>query len=319
VADVFISYAEGDRARAEQLADALTDSGLFVWWDRQTLRGPGFAEKIEQELQTARCVVVLWSRTAIATQWVQIEARRPAERGVLLPILIDDVRPPIEFRQIATRSLIGWNGDTAAAEFRRVLRDVTNLVSPSAHIRRGSADAVRPAELNDADTPPNQSNAAARSANRTGLFLCYRREDAQDATGRLHDRLVDSYGSERVFMDIDSVPLGIDFVDHVSKQISLCSVIIVMIGKQWLKVKDKRRRRRLDNDDDLVRAEIAAARQQDVPVIPVLIQDLQIPHADDLPENIRLLARRNGLSLSATRWRTDVERLIKELDRVMKS
>jgi hypothetical protein len=120
-------------------------------------------------------------------------------------------------------------------------------------------------------------------------------------------------------MDIDSVPLGIDFVNHVAEQISRCSAVIVMIGRQWLKLKDKRRRRRLDNEDDLVRTEIATALKQNIPVIPVLVQDVTMPEQDHLPDNIRPLARRNGISLSAPRWRTDVERLIKELDRVMKA
>jgi hypothetical protein len=150
------------------------------------------------------------------------------------------------------------------------------------------------------------------------LFICYRREDTQDAAGRLHDRLVAAFGCERVFMDIDSVPLGIDFVDHVTEQIGRCSAVIVMIGKQWRTIKDEKRRRRLDNDGDLVRAEIRAAMQRKIPVIPVTVQNAVMPQADDLPDDIRLLARRNGIELSATRWATDVERLIKELDRVMK-
>jgi hypothetical protein len=150
------------------------------------------------------------------------------------------------------------------------------------------------------------------------LFLCYRREDTQDAAGRLHDRLVATFGSETVFMDIDSVPLGIDFVDHVTEQISQCSAVIVMIGRQWLTVQDKQGRKRLEADNDLVRVEVAAALQRRIPVIPVLVQDAKMPHADDLPDDIRLLARRNGIQLDATRWRTDVERLIKELNRVMK-
>ena len=91
-----------------------------------------------------------------------------------------------------------------------------------------------------------------------------------------------------------------------------------MIGRQRLKIKDKSRRRRLDNEDDLVRAEIAAALQQTIPVIPVLVEDAKMPNAADLLDNIRLLARRTGMELSATRWKSDVERLIKELDRVMK-
>jgi TIR domain len=150
------------------------------------------------------------------------------------------------------------------------------------------------------------------------LFLCYRRDDASDSAGRLVDKLVDAYGSDRVFMDIDSVPLGIDFVEHVSEQISRCAVVIVMIGKQWLKIKDKRRRRRLDNEDDLVRAEIRAALQQKVPVIPVVVQDADMPSAEELPEDIRPLARRNGIYLRPEQWRAGVARLLKELDKVMK-
>lgn len=96
------------------------------------------------------------------------------------------------------------------------------------------------------------------------------------------------------------------------------TAVVVMIGRQRLKIKDKSRRRRLDNEDDLVRAEIAAALQQTIPVIPVLVEDAKMPNAADLLDNIRLLARRTGMELSATRWKSDVERLIKELDRVMK-
>ena len=150
------------------------------------------------------------------------------------------------------------------------------------------------------------------------LFLCYRREDTQDAAGRLHDRLVDAYGSDHVFMDIDSVPLGMDFVNHVTEQISSCSGVIVMVGRHWLTVTDTRGRRRLDLDDDLVRAEIAAALERNIPVIPVLVQDATVPAADDLPPNIKPLSRRNGINLTGPAWKAGLERLIKELDRVMK-
>ena len=150
------------------------------------------------------------------------------------------------------------------------------------------------------------------------LFLCYRREDTQDAAGRLHDRLVTAYGRDRVFMDIDSVPLGIDFVEHVTQQIGQCNAVIVMIGKRWRTIKEQNRRR-LDNEDDLVRAEIRAALQQRIPVIPVTVQNAKMPKGKDLPDDIRFLARRNGIQLDAARWKADVERLIKELDRVMKN
>jgi small GTP-binding protein len=166
-------------------------------------------------------------------------------------------------------------------------------------------------------------SALARPAAQRGpvashaIFLCYRREDTEDAAGRLYDRLVDAYGSDRLFMDIDSVPLGIDFVDHVAEQISRCSAVIVMMGKQWLTIKDKRRRRRLDNQDDLVRAEVRAALQRKIPVIPVVVQGASMPVAEELPEDIRLLARRNGILLRSEQWKEGVDRLMKELDKLL--
>ena len=119
-------------------------------------------------------------------------------------------------------------------------------------------------------------------------------------------------------MDIDNVPLGVDFVEHVSKQLAGCAAVIVMIGRQWLSVSDKHGRQRLQVADDLVRVEIAAALDRKIPVIPVLVQDAEMPPTEELPENIRLLSRRNGIDLSGSAWKAGVDRLIKELDRVMK-
>lgn len=174
-------------------------------------------------------------------------------------------------------------------------------------------------ELAFVAAPARDETASTRRvpASSQAIFLCYRREDTEDAAGRLFDRLVDAYGSARVFMDIDSVPLGIDFVDHVAEQISRCSAVIVMIGKQWLTIKDKRRRRRLDSEDDLVRAEVRAALQRKIPVIPVVVQNASMPSAEDLPDDIRLLARRNGILLRPEQWKEGVDRLMRELDKLM--
>ncbi len=119
-------------------------------------------------------------------------------------------------------------------------------------------------------------------------------------------------------MDIDSVPLGTDFVEHVTSEIASCNAVIVVIGRRWLTSADKQGRRRLDIQEDLVRVEIAAALQRRIPVIPVLVQNASMPRPTDLPENIRDLVFYNGIKLAPEFWRTGVERLIKELDRVMR-
>jgi hypothetical protein len=241
---------------------------------------------VAKELAFAKCVIVLWSVQSVQNELVRAEADYARSRDMLVSVVIGEPLLPVKYRDVQVANLTRWTGEPTSEMFLVLKRRVEARLNP-----RGEVPII---------------------------FLCYRREDTQDAAGRLYDRLVEAYGSERVFMDIDKVPLGSDFVDIVTKQIGTCSAVIVMIGKQWRTIKDKKRRRRLDNDDDLVRAEIRAALQQKIPVIPVTVQNAPMPQAEDLPDDIRLLARRNGIELSATRWKTDVDRLIKDLDRVMK-
>jgi len=296
VADVFLSYADEDSHVANQIAAGLRLSGIAVSpaHPPQQTRG---VKAVARELAAAKCLLVLWSEHSVRNELIKAEAHYARDRGVIVSAMLSQQHVPTTFRGESCADLTNWNGYAAGDGFTHLTRLVESRLAARPHAARTPGHAPEPSPT---------------------IFLCYRREDTQDAAGRLHDRLVDAYGPERVFMDIDSVPLGIDFVDHVTEQISRCSAVIVMIGRQWLKLKDKRRRRRLDNDDDLVRIEIAAALKQKVPVIPVLVQDVAMPDPDHLPDNIRSLVRRNGIGLSATRWRTDVERLIKELDRLMK-
>jgi len=112
MSDVFISYANSDRERARELANALSARGWSVWWDRNIKAGQSFDEVIERELDAAKSIVVLWSQASIASEWVKNEAAVAAQRGVLVPVLLDKVKVPLEFRRKQTADLIGWNGDT---------------------------------------------------------------------------------------------------------------------------------------------------------------------------------------------------------------
>jgi hypothetical protein len=301
VADVFLSYAEEDADVADHIEAAFRLAGIVIA-PAHSAQQPAGIKAVSRELTSAKCVIVLWSDQSVQNELVLAEADYARGRDTLVSAVIGKPALPLGYRDVWFANLTGWAGDPDSDTFLILRRLVEARLRSQPQPARGAP----PAHGNA--TPPQDPT----------VFLCYRREDTQDAAGRLHDRLVDTYGHDRVFMDIDSVPLGVDFVEHVSGQISRCSAVIVMIGKQWLRAKDKGRRRRLDNEDDLVRTEVAAALQQGIPVIPVFVQDAEMPRSDELPENIRSLSRRNGISLSATRWRTDVERLIKELDRVMK-
>jgi len=116
--DVFISYAREDRDRARLLADALQDRGWSVWWDRKIVAGQAFDQTIEQQLETASSVVVLWSAHSISSEWVRNEAGLASEREVLVPALIENVKQPLEFRRRQAADLTRWTGDPADPEFQ---------------------------------------------------------------------------------------------------------------------------------------------------------------------------------------------------------
>lgn len=116
--DVFISYAAEDRDTAAALAHALAGRGWSVWWDRKLLAGQAFDRTIEQQLETAKCVVVLWSSHSVGSEWVRSEAAFARERGVLVPARIEPVRQPLEFRRTHHADLIAWNGDTQHGGFQ---------------------------------------------------------------------------------------------------------------------------------------------------------------------------------------------------------
>jgi hypothetical protein len=109
--DIFISYANSDRERAREIANELSARGWSVWWDRKIRAGQTFDEVIERELDTANYIVVLWSAASVASEWVKNEAAVAAQRGVLVPVLLDNVKIPLEFRRRHTADLTGWNGD----------------------------------------------------------------------------------------------------------------------------------------------------------------------------------------------------------------
>ncbi len=145
------------------------------------------------------------------------------------------------------------------------------------------------------------------------LFISYRREDSAGYTGRLYDHLTAHFGNDKIFMDIDTIKLGQDFVDIIETEINKCNALVAVIGKEWLTLCDETGARRLDNPLDFVRLEIAQALERQILVVPVLVDNAKMPTPDDLPENLKKLARRNALALSHERFRYDIGRLIEVL------
>ena len=142
------------------------------------------------------------------------------------------------------------------------------------------------------------------------IFINYRREDSIGTAGRLHDRLAQAFGQKNLFMDVDSIPAGVDFVADLNSQVAACRVFLAVIGPNWLNAKDESGGRRLDNPDDFVAIEIAAALARDIRVIPVLVDDARMPKADKLPDPIKPLVRRNAVEVRNSQFGRDAETLI---------
>jgi TIR domain len=152
----------------------------------------------------------------------------------------------------------------------------------------------------------------------TKVFISYRREDSAGHAGRLFDRISSHFGDTvKIFMDIDSITPGEDFVNVIENAVGSCAILIAIIGMDWLTVTDEAGKRRLDNPEDFVRVEIATALNRGVRVIPVLVQDANMPRREHLPEALVKLSRRNAIEISDVRWNYDVNRLIKTIEGVL--
>ena len=171
----------------------------------------------------------------------------------------------------------------------------------------------------NADTTVVAANVLPRPARDPNqplqIFISYRREDSSGQAGRLYDSLSDEFGHDNVFIDLDAIGPGEDFADVIDQALQRCDVVLVVIGPRWLSL-EREGVRRLDDPNDYLRIEIEHSLARAPRVIPVLVQDAEMPSSRDLPEPIKNLARRNAFELSDSRWRLDVGRLIDALEGV---
>jgi hypothetical protein len=149
-----------------------------------------------------------------------------------------------------------------------------------------------------------------------GIFLSYRREDAAPYARLLQVQLRERFPGARVFMDLDSIEAGLDFSEVIRQAVDSCAVLVALIGRQWATLADEQGRRRLDDPDDFVRFEVQAALERGVRVIPVLVDGAKPLRHEQLPAELRNLARLNALELSYGRYEYDADRLLDLIQRV---
>jgi TIR domain len=148
------------------------------------------------------------------------------------------------------------------------------------------------------------------------IFLNYRREDSRADAGRLYDHLSQRFGPDNIFMDVDNIPPSHDFVEVIQNAVGSCDVLLAVIGRQWLTITDPQGQRRLDNPEDYVRLEIVTALERGICVIPVQVGGASMPRSTELPDVLQPFARRQAFVVG-DRFRPDVDRLIKELEKIL--
>ena len=136
------------------------------------------------------------------------------------------------------------------------------------------------------------------------IFINYRREDSSWSAGRIYDKLLLHFDKDQIFIDVDSIGFGDDFINYVENSINACDIFLAIIGPKWLEIMQRK-----SNEIDFVRLEIAAALKNNIKIIPLLLEDTKMPSFSDLPEEIKHLSRRNAFLLSHISFNNQIEKL----------
>jgi hypothetical protein len=148
------------------------------------------------------------------------------------------------------------------------------------------------------------------------IVLSYRRNDTRWITAHICEHLETHFGSGNVFMDIDRIPIGHDFREHIRRTLESCDILIAIIGPHWLET-DAAGKSRLENKSDWVRLEIGTALERDIPVVPLLIDNASMPKTEELPGDLHGLEFRQAATFNSSDFKSQIQKLINSLDRLI--
>lgn len=166
-------------------------------------------------------------------------------------------------------------------------------------------------------SPPNSEGIEKKKDSKVPvqIFISYRRDDSSDITGRIYDRLVQHFGTDKIFKDVDSIPLGVDFKKHLDTAVARCSIFLIVIGPNWLYSNKAPGNNLLNNSTDFVRIELQSAFQREIPIIPLFVRKAAMPSKEDLSDIFQQLIYRNGINIRPDPdFHNDIDRLIRAIE-----
>lgn len=239
-------------------------------------------------------------------------ARQLRQRAVLMMAQTADLRAD---RQSARRDHV---------ELLRMQKDLDSRTSDFIREAQHFADSgrVAPHLLSRVRITAEQAHSELQAASKSkaardatvSIFVSYRRVDSAEMTGFIAAALKQRFGERGVFMDVDSIPVGVDFRAYIVATLRKCKACLVVIGPDWLNAKGPSGGRRIDDPEDLVRIEVETALRLGVPVAPLMVRGADLPKPHEMPESVRELTNRNGLPIRPhPDFDNDVERLLARL------
>jgi len=134
---IFVSYSSQDRKWVGKLVGQLESHGYLVSWDRKIQAGDDFSNRISAAIESTPCVLVVWSKASISSNWVRDEATVARDSGKLVPVSIEGTTPPLGFRQIHTIDMSAWSGLSHAAPFDEIIVAINKIVEPKLKRAKG--------------------------------------------------------------------------------------------------------------------------------------------------------------------------------------